>query len=97
MDTRLVDAVRAYIRGDYGRVISVLDGARFNDNLAQAQAALFRSAARFALYLVGGQNDKNLRNAAAVDLREYGRLARDVPDARVFAPPFRRFYAEVVR
>ena len=97
LDRRIADAVRAYIRGDYGRVIVLLDGARFSGGLSQSQAALFRAAARYALYVVGGGTDATLRNAAAVDVREYRRLSSDAPDARVFAPPFRRFYTEVVR
>lgn len=45
----LQDAVEAYLAGDYRGVVAALDGARFGERRARAQACLLRAAAGHAL------------------------------------------------
>lgn len=92
---QLSEAVRAYIRGDYQRTAALLERAAFPSPKARAQAALFRAAARYALYTLDGGKNDSLRSQAIADLREYRRIDATQPDARLFPPPFRRLYAEI--
>lgn len=94
-DAQLSEAVRAYIRGDYQRTAALLERAAFPSPKARAQAALFRAAARYALYTLDGEKNDRLRSQAIADLREYRRIDATPPDARLFPPPFRRLYAEI--
>ena len=90
---RLTSAVRAYLEGQYDVTVSVLSGKPFTDRAAAAEAALFRAAARDALYRIGGEKDDELRVAVENDLRIYRELRPNrQPDARIFAP---RFIAKV--
>lgn len=83
----LISAATAYFRGDYSRTVSLLETPRFDSRLASAQAMLFRGAARYALYLIGGEKDAQMRVRALEDLREAARLdKRAVPDSRFFSP-----------
>ena len=90
---RLTSAVRAYLEGQYDVTVSVLSGEPFTDRAAAAEAALFRAAARDALYRIGGEKDDELRVAVENDLRIYRELRPNrQPDARIFPP---RFLAKV--
>jgi len=93
-DAQLADAVRAYIRGDYETTAALLERATFQTPKARGQAALFRAAARHAMYTLDGEKNTGLRTQAIADLREYRRLNKAQPDVRLFPPPFRRLYAE---
>ncbi|HEX9607632.1 MAG TPA: hypothetical protein VF962_10405 [Gemmatimonadaceae bacterium] len=98
IDPQLADAVRAYLRGDYQRVNSVLASLDKVAANGRGQAALFRAAARYSLYLIGGERDDGLKQSAVADVREYKR--RDPsrsPDPRVFAPSFRQLCEQVAR
>jgi hypothetical protein len=88
----LISAASAYFGGDYARAVSLLESARFDHRLAAAQAMLFRGAARYALYLIGGERDAQMRARALQDLREASRLdQRAVPDPRFFSPRLAQF------
>jgi hypothetical protein len=94
-DRQLADAVRAYLRGDYDRTATLLEGLTFDSPKARAQAALFRAAANYARFTLAGGKDEILRTQAIAELRQYRRMESAAPDARVFSPPFRKLYAEV--
>jgi hypothetical protein len=85
---RLTTGIRAYLEGQYEVAVRVLDGQPF-PGAAAAEAALFRAAARDALYRIGGEQDAALRAAVENDLRVYrdARPARK-PDPRIFPPRF---------
>ena len=86
---RLTAAVRAYVEGQYSVTVSVLSGRPFTDRAAAAEAALFRAAARDALYRIGGGKDDELRVAVEGDLRIYRELRSNrKPDPRIFPPRF---------
>ena len=90
---RLTAAIRAYVEGQYEVTVSVLSEKPFPDRAAAAEAALFRAAARDALYRIGGEKDDALRIAVESDLRIYRELRSNrKPDPRIFPP---RFIAKV--
>ncbi len=64
----LTRAAEAFFRGDYERVVKLLEGARFAEARAAAHAALFRAAARFALFVTGGEGDAALLGLARADV-----------------------------
>lgn len=87
--TRLTTAVGAYLRGEYELTARLLTGNQFADRAAAAEAALFRAAARHALYRIGGGKDEALRRGVEDDLRTYRALRPDGrPDPRVFPRGF---------
>jgi len=84
----LSDAVTAYLAGRYDETVR-LASATFTDSAAAAQAALFRAAARYAQYRIGGEKDAALRGAMLSDIRRYRELRPNGrPDARIFPPGF---------
>jgi pentatricopeptide repeat protein len=86
---RLTTGIRAYLEGQYEVAVRVLSGAPFADRKAAGEAALFRAAARDALYRMGGEQDAALRAAVETDLRIYRELGPTrKPDPRVFPPRF---------
>jgi tetratricopeptide (TPR) repeat protein len=89
MRTRLAVAVTAYLQGRYDDTAQMLTEMKFDDRAAAAEAALFRAAARFALYRIGGEKDAALRALIDADVRQYRSLAPNGrPDPRVFPPSF---------
>ena len=86
---RLTTAVSAYLNGQYELTAQLLTGAPFSDRAAAAEAALFRAAARHALYRIGGATDDALRQQVETDLRTYRELRPSGrPDPRVFPRGF---------
>jgi hypothetical protein len=86
---RLSSAVDAYLHGRYEETARLLSGAKFEDPAAAAQAALFRAAARYALYRIGGEKDAGLRAQIDGDLRVYRSLRLSSrADPRLFPPGF---------
>jgi hypothetical protein len=86
---RLTTGIRAYLEGQYEVAVRVLDGKPFADPTAAAEAALFRAAARDALYRIGGEKDDALRAAVENDLRVYRSSGpKRKPDPRIFPPRF---------
>jgi hypothetical protein len=89
----LLAAVRAYFAGDYPRTLKLLDGPSFPDRRANAQAKLFRAAARMALYWRGADRAGDLLAAAQREIRDGRRLDPGLKvDARAFSPRFRSFF-----
>jgi hypothetical protein len=86
---RLAVAVTAYLYGRYEEAERLLSETKFDDRAAIAEAALFRAAARHALYRVGGGKDAALRAQIDADLKQYRTLAPNAdPDPRMFPPSF---------
>ncbi len=86
---RLAVAVTAYLHGRYDEAARLLTETKFDDRAAIAEAALFRAAARYALYRIGGQKDAGLRAQVDADLKQYRTLAPSArPDPRMFPPSF---------
>lgn len=80
--------VDAYLRGQYEETIRLLS-AEFADRTAAAEAALFRAAARDALYRIGGATNESLRREIERDLSAYRELRPNgSPDPRIFSPRF---------
>lgn len=89
----LVAAASLYFSGDYAGARARLSDARFPPGLASTQAALFRAASAYSLYLVGGERTASLLEDATAQVR----LCRESdpalrPDPRVFTPRFVEFY-----
>lgn len=90
----LRSAARAYFAGDYPAVLEALSGREFEEDRVAAQALLFRAAARYALYLLGGEEDEALAAGTREDLALCRRLAPGVaPDPSYFSPRFVAFFA----
>lgn len=82
-------AKSAYRDGEYRAVLEALSGQRFEDEGIAAQAFLFRAAASYALYLLGGEEDEELMTRARDDVANCRRLDPDLrPDPEVFFPRF---------
>jgi hypothetical protein len=88
-------AARALFRADYTEVVKTLGVARFTDHRAQVTAALLLGAARYSLYLEGGQKDEALKRQALEAARACRRLSPQLaPDAKFFSPRFLQFYRD---
>jgi hypothetical protein len=86
---RLAVAVTAYLHGRYDETARLLTETQFDDRAAAAEAALFRAAARYALYRIGGEKDAGLRAQLDADVRQYRTLSPNAhPDPRMFPPSF---------
>lgn len=91
---RLLDAAEAFFQGEHERVLELLAEADLGNRRATAQAHLFRAAARYALYVGGGQRDGELLAAARDDVRscrETDSACSPLPQA--FSPRFQQFFA----
>lgn len=93
---RLIDAARTLlVERQYGRVVTMLQGAEdeFGSTRALAHALLFRAAARHALYLLGGERQGDLLEAARRDVRACRRAdPRLQPLEGYFSPRFLSFF-----
>jgi len=86
---RLAVAVTAYLHGRYDDTAQLLTETKFEDRGAAGEAALFRAAARYALYRIGGEKDAALRAQIDADVRQYRSLTPNAhPDPRLFPPSF---------
>lgn len=96
LKTRLRPLAEWYLAGDYPRLLAWRGDpelARLGE--AQAQALLLRAAARFETYVLDGERDQALAEAAREDLRA-ARAAHPglKPGERAFSPRFRAFFAQ---
>jgi hypothetical protein len=90
----LMTAAEAYFRGDYAATLDALGSVRYPDPRATAQALLFRSAARYGLFVLGGSKEKSLEERAARDAHESSRIDPNLRvSQRAFSPRFLDFYA----
>lgn len=83
-------AAQAYFDGEYQRAVELLErqSAPASDRV-MFYTALFRSAARHALFLLGGEAEADLLAAAVDDLREARRLNPTfAPHPDAFSPRF---------
>ena len=86
-------AARALFRADYEEVVHSLAGATFAERRASVTAALLLAAARYSLYLEGGEKDLGLRRQARENARTCRRLAPALsPDPKLFSPRFVEFF-----
>jgi hypothetical protein len=90
----LLRVAESYFAGRYRDVVAVTTAAEPDDGPAGTQLLLFRSAARFGLYVTGGQSDDLLRRQALIDATACRRQSPAlVPDPEAFSPRFREFFA----
>lgn len=87
-------AAEAYFTGDYAGALEALEQDEPHDDLwAVSQACLLRSAALYALYRRGGEEDGGQLRAARTAAAGCRRLAPDlVPDGELFSPGFVAFF-----
>ncbi len=89
----LLQGAAAYFQGDYDKAAKTLEGAEFPDPRAAAQARLLRGAARYGVFVTGGEKDERLRQQAIEDVRECLRLdPKIVVSTRAFSPRFVEFF-----
>ena len=89
----LLTAARAFFAGQYAETSRLLDGTRFDGTRPKAHALLFRAAARYSLYVLGGQKDRRQVDAARDDVRACRRLDPALtPDTSAFSPRFAEFF-----
>lgn len=90
----LLRVAESYFAGRYRDVIEATTASEPDDGPAGTQLLLFRSAARYGLYVTGGQSDDLLRRQALLDATACRRQAPAlVVDAEAFSPRFREFFA----
>lgn len=89
-------AAQAYFDGDYRRAAEQLERpAPAASDRARFYSALFRSAARHALFLLGGETESDLLAAAVEDLREARRLNPSfAPHPDAFSPRYVELFRE---
>jgi hypothetical protein len=92
----LLKGAAAYFAGDYARAEKTLAAAPdFPDRSDAARTRMFRSAARFALYIVGGAKDEKLQQLALRDASDCRRLdPRVLPRPAYFSPLFIEFFSK---
>ncbi len=89
----LVEAAAAYFQGDYAAAARALEAAEFSDPRAAAEARLLRGAARYGVFVIGGEKDERLRQQAIEDVRACLRLdPKIVVNTRAFSPRFVEFF-----
>ena len=88
----LVAAFDKYLSGRYGDVAAI-DPNSYRDARSRYHAFLLRAAARYTLALVGG--DQSLVDGARDDIKAARAAnAKATPDATMFSPRFRTFFAQ---
>jgi hypothetical protein len=93
--SELLQAARAYFEGRYGDAAAALAGTGTGSGRAAAQALLLRSAARYALFRVGGEQDAPLLRRAAEDAAAARHADPSLmPDEKAFSPAFIKFFRE---
>ncbi len=91
---KLIQAADAYFAGDYEGAVAILSATRFRGKKARAHLHLLLAASRYALFLLGGEEDYALRGEAIADVQACRAADPDlVPDEDLFSPRFRQFFA----
>ncbi len=86
-------AARALFRANYEEVVRSLAGVTFAERRAAVTGSLLLAAARYSLYLQGGEKDPHLRRQAGENARTCRRLAPSLsPDPKLFSPRFVQFF-----
>lgn len=90
----LLRVAESYFAGRYREVVAATSALEPDDGPVGTQILLFRAAARYGLYVTGGQADDGLRRQALIDATACRRQSPAlVPDAEAFSPRFREFFA----
>ena len=92
---RLQPLAAAYLSGDFARAAQWADEQALTAvPQAHAQALLLRAAARFELYVIGGERDLAQFDQIGADIRTARRLYADIkPSEKAFSPRFRSLFA----
>ncbi len=88
-----IAAAEAYLAGSYDAVLRLLERAGAASPEERFVVPLLRAAARYALFALGGENDRELETAAGDDVRRAHRVRpRYLPSEAHFSPRFVEFY-----
>jgi len=92
---RLLPLANAYLSGDFQRVLAWSDEQALRlVPQAHAQALLMRAAARFEVYVLGGERDLAQLEQVRVDIRGAQQISADLqPNQHAYAPRFRALFA----
>jgi hypothetical protein len=91
----LTGAAQAYFAGRYSDAVAALESLNLGRGRRAAQALLLRSAARYALYRIGSEQDASLRSRAVEDAVAARRADPSLmPDEAAFSPAFLKFFRE---
>ncbi len=91
---KLAEIADAYFAGEYEQTVALASEASFSRSRERAQALLLSAAARYVLFLRGGESDYALRGQATEDVTACRKLDPDLmPDEAAFSPRFRDFFA----
>ena len=91
---KLRQAADAFFAGEYEETVRLLVTLQSSSAKTQAHGLLLRSAARYALFLLGGETDYALRGLATEDVTACREASPDlVPNQEAFSPRFRDFFA----
>jgi hypothetical protein len=90
----LEEGAGLFFRGDYQQALSTLDAAgNAADAPLQLHVHLFRAAARYALYVRGGETDKAMLDQVRAEIARSKQIdSAFKPDTRAFAPRFLALY-----
>jgi hypothetical protein len=91
----LLAGATAFFSAQYPQAVSLLAGADQLPGKARAQGLMLRAAARYALYLTGGEKDQGLLSSAQADARASRRLdPQATPDPQAFSPRFAELFKQ---
>ncbi len=94
---KLQRAATAFLQGDLEQVVSALESVSFDDARTNAQAFLLRGAARYYLFVEGGETASSLLVAARADVRAcHVADPERLPSARIFSPRFLAFFRQEI-
>lgn len=95
LSIRLQPLVEAYLAGDFARAAGWNDAEALRAAPgAQAESLLLRAAARYELYVLGGEADLALFERIRSDVRAARQLAPGLaPSERAYSPRFRALFA----
>lgn len=89
----LTNAAEGFLRGDYAKVLELLADLPPEDPRARAHALLLRAAARYQLWVEGGESDAEILAAATADAAQCRRTNPALaPPGPFFSPRFRALF-----
>ena len=93
--SRLQPLAAAWLQGDFAKVASWSNESELASvPAAHAEALLMRAAARYELYVLGGERDMALFEQVRVDLRAARRISDQLqPSKNAYSPRFRALFA----
>ncbi len=93
LPAQVIDAAQAYFDRDYVTALRLLASAEGLEKSVRGYALLFRAAARFAMFQLGGAADGSIRQAAERDARAARADTPTLrPAPRYFSPRFIEFF-----